>query len=150
MEDSTRFRVQGGELEPEGGGEAESRERRDSELRVGEPQASRASAPSKPFVGNAMLALLESGDVRVARGDETRVITKEHGDVLERFAPEANSGTQLRPVETPRTAARTDSTPAPATTHTSAPPGPRVDVTLWAVLTVGLFAIAAWMMFYAL
>ena len=43
--------------------------------------------------------------------------------------------------------------PAP-TTHTSAdslaPSGPRFDKGLWIVLAVGLFAIAGWMVAYAL
>ncbi|MGD8861583.1 MAG: hypothetical protein PVI30_16360 [Myxococcales bacterium] len=42
------------------------------------------------------------------------------------------------------------STSAPPPSMSSTPPGPRVDMALWVVLALGLFAIAGGMIVYAL
>lgn len=87
-------------------------------------------------VGHAMRALFESGDVSVVRGDQTRVMT--------RADRESNA-----PQE-PGSAASPSSAPVPAQSHSSGPPAPRVDAVLWLVLVSGVFAIAGWMIVYAL
>jgi hypothetical protein len=90
------------------------------------------------FVGDAMAALLRSADVKVQRGDETKVLSRTQ-DVLadlERRNPGKVSD------------------PAPAhdayRIASSYPPRPRVDTALWIVLAIGLFAIAGWMLAYSL
>ncbi len=151
MEDSTRFRLQQqGEqerlepIEPEAPASGDS-----------EPPA-RASTP---FVGDAMRALFESGDVRIARGDETRVISRAHEDALAKLPPQARQPAPpppTSPAQPPNAPAREPAAPPELpspfdpTPISTAPPGPRVDVTLWVILALGLFAIASWMLLYAL
>ena len=102
--------------------------------------ASPSTRPEKKTgsVGNAMKALFESSDVSIRRGDETRVMSRAQealAEIQRKSAP---------PPPNPR------SVPPPAATIESFPPGPRVDKGLWIVLAVGLFAIAGWMVAYAL
>lgn len=100
---------------------------------AGEPDE-RASSSERPsgertprtsdarFVGDAMRSLYQSAEAQVVRGDSTRVISR----------------------STPPPSA------APSKPASSSPPGPRVDVTLWVVLALGLFAIAGVMLTGAL
>jgi hypothetical protein len=86
----------------------------------GAPGDSRRPGHDAKFIGDAMRALYRTSATSIERGDATRVI------------------------------GRTDSTrpmpPSPAHKPTSIPPGPRVDLTLWVVLALGLFAIAGVML----
>jgi hypothetical protein len=86
-----------------------------------------------------MRALFESSDVSIKRGDETRVMSR---------AQEALAEIQ-RKTSAPPPPNQPASVPPPATIS-SRPPAPRVDAVLWIVLAVGLFAIAGWMVAYAL
>ena len=85
-----------------------------------------------------MAALLRSADVKVSRGEETRVLSRNQELLadLERRNPGMVS----------------DAPPAdePAASPSTHPPRPRVDTALWIVLAVGLFAIAGWMLAYTL
>lgn len=84
-----------------------------------------------------MAALLRSADVKVQRGDETKVLSRPQEVLaeLERRNPGKVS----------------DSAPPQAySIVASHPPRPRVDTALWIVLAVGLFAIAGWMLAYSL
>lgn len=113
----------------------------------GEPaQASpeNAATPSeppraKPYVGDAMKALFESSDVSIRRGDETRVMSR---------AQEALAEIQRK--SAPPRAQPAASEPDQTQSLSSRPPAPRVDAVLWIVLALGLFAIAGWMIAYAL
>ena len=100
---------------------------------------SRESARPKVAGGDAMAALLRSADVKVSRGEETRVLSRNQELLadLERRNPGMVSD-----APPPDGEAR-----APISTH---PPRPRVDTALWIVLAVGLFAIAGWMLAYSL
>jgi hypothetical protein len=91
------------------------------------PEAARPSRDPR-FIGDAMRSLYQSGESSIVRGDATRVISRTQPDLP------AAPGSQ-RP---------------PAQPSSSAPPGPRVDVTLWVVLALGLFAIAGVMLSAAL
>ena len=86
-----------------------------------------------------MVALLRSADVKVSRGEETRVLSRPHELLaeLERRNPGMVSDA---PPAAPHSAAS-------FSTH---PPRPRVDTALWIVMAVGLFAIAGWMLAYSL
>jgi hypothetical protein len=119
-------------------------------------QSPSSSAPPKEpavanrFVGHAMRALFESSDVSIRRGDETRVMSR----AQEAFA-EIQRKTAPPPSHPP--SAPTSPLPAaakqgadPAASPSSRPPAPRVDPVLWIVLAAGLFAIAGWMILYAL
>lgn len=107
---------------------------------VSDSGASGSSPPgAKPYVGDAMKALFESSDVSIRRGDETRVMSR---------AQEALAEIQ-------RKSGRPTASSAPAEAEqrqspSSRPPAPRVDAVLWIVLALGLFAIAGWMLAYAL
>lgn len=81
------------------------------------------------FIGDAMRSLYRSSATSIERGDATRVIGRTEGD----------SG---RPAPS--------MPPPPKQTTSSVPAGPRVDVTLWLVLALGLFAIAGVMLSGAL
>jgi hypothetical protein len=108
---------------------------------VGSERPARAAGKTDGrFIGQAMKSLFESSDVSIRRDDETRVMSRAQDAIadLERrrgIVITADSGA----------AAPVPSTPAP-----SRRPGPRVDVVLWVVLAVGLFAIAGWMLMYGL
>jgi hypothetical protein len=91
------------------------------------PGANRPSRDPK-FIGDAMRSLYRSSATSIERGDATRVIGR----------TEADSG---RPPQ---------SLPPPKQPTSSVPAGPRVDVTLWVVLALGLFAIAGVMLSGAL
>ena len=83
----------------------------------------------QPYVGRAQGMRIDP-----QRGDATRVINR-----TEPTAP------------APRARANTPSASMPPTQlPSSVPPGPRVDVTLWIVLALGLFAIAGVMLSAAL
>jgi hypothetical protein len=103
------------------------------------PPAPQAASDGR-FLGQAMKALFETADVSIKRGDETRVLSRAQ-DVLaeldERVAAHKGAVASEPVVE-------------PAAPISSAPPRPRVDAVLWIVLAVGLFAIAGWMIAYAL
>lgn len=117
-----------------------SRSSKDEAPRNEQPAKSAATESQRPkFVaGDAMAALLRSADVKVQRGDETKVLsrTQEVLADLERRNPGKVSD------------------PAPAhdayRVASSYPPRPRVDTALWIVLAVGLFAIAGWMLAYSM
>jgi hypothetical protein len=130
MDDSSRFRLA---AEPLDDAPPEASTRESSRVR-------RESGPT--FVGDAMRQLFESADVTIARGhqrgDETRVLNKDH---------EEGVTDAMKAVEQERQA-RSRSEPPPSVS--SVPPGPRVDVALWVVLALGLFAIAGGMIVYAL
>lgn len=79
------------------------------------------------FVGDAMRALYRTSAASIERGDATRVIGRSES---------ARPGPSVPP----------PAQKAPA----SVPPGPRVDLTLWVVLALGLFAIAGVMLSSAL
>jgi hypothetical protein len=85
--------------------------------------------PDPKFIGDAMRSLYRSSATSIERGDATRVIGR------------AEAGS-IRPAPS--------STPAPRQSPSSVPSGPRVDVTLWLVLALGLFAIAGVMLSGAL
>jgi hypothetical protein len=86
--------------------------------------------PDPKFIGDAMRSLYRSSATSIERGDATRVIGR------------AEAGS-IRPAPT--------STPPPRQQSPSSfPAGPRVDVTLWVVLALGLFAIAGVMLSGAL
>jgi hypothetical protein len=106
------------------------------------PQGGNAQLGDDRFVGHAMKALFESSDVSIRRGDDTRVMSR---------AQEALAAIQRR-MSPPTPSGQEPALPSlPAvTTGSSRASGPRVDVALWIVLTVGLFAIAGWMVAYAL
>lgn len=111
-----------------------------------EPHSSGAT-PSKPpdarFAAHAMKALFEASDVSIRRGDETRVMSR---------AQEALAEIQRRtsaPPPPPTPSMDSDAR-ALGGSLSSRPPAPRVDVVLWIVLAVGIFAIAGWMILYAL
>jgi hypothetical protein len=103
------------------------------------PDAARESERPKFVGGDAMAALLRSADVKVSRGEETRVLSRPNELLadLERRNPGSVS-------EPPAADPHTFNVPS---TH---PPRPRVDTALWVVLAVGLFAIAGWMLAYSL
>ena len=84
-----------------------------------------------------MAALLRTADVKVQRGDETRVLSRTQQALadIERRRPGSLSN---RPAS------------ESVRTFSSGPPRPRVDTALWIVLAVGLFAIAGWMLAYSL
>lgn len=103
------------------------------------PNAGEAAKAPAPFIGNAMRALFEASDVSIKRGDETRVMSR---------AQEALAEIQ-RKTSAPPPPNQPASVPPPAAIS-SRPPAPRVDAVLWIVLAVGLFAIAGWMVAYAL
>lgn len=105
----------------------------------------RASQPpsSKKSTGaDAMRALFEASDVSIRRGDETRVMSR---------AQEALAELQKKSTPPPAPGSMSPATrssfPPP---DSLAPSGPRFDKGLWIVLAVGLFAIAGWMVAYAL
>jgi hypothetical protein len=91
-----------------------------------------ADRPSRDprFIGDAMRSLYQSGESSIVRGDATRVISRDKAD-----APAPAASASQRPLAQP---------------FSSAPPSPRVDVTLWVVLALGLFAIAGVMLSAAL
>ena len=91
------------------------------------PGGSRPSRDPK-FIGDAMRSLYRSSATSVERGDATRVIGR----------------TEAEPTSPAR------SVPPPKQPTSSVPAGPRVDVTLWLVLALGLFAIAGVMLSGAL
>jgi hypothetical protein len=95
-----------------------------------QPEPARPSRDPR-FIGNAMRSLYQSSDSSVERGDATRVIRRSQPDL-------------------PAAPAPSSSQKPPAQPFSSAPPGPRVDVTLWVVLALGLFAIAGVMLSAAL
>jgi len=98
----------------------------------GSPPA-QSTRPSKAaFVGHAMSALLQTSDVQVQRGDQTRVLSR------------ANEA--LAEVERRRPGSIDETLSAPSSASSSGPPRPRVDAALWIVLTAGLFAIVGWML----
>lgn len=90
-----------------------------------------AHRPSRDpkFIGDAMRSLYQSGDSSIVRGDATQVISRARPDL-----PVPASASQH----------------PPSKPLSSAPPAPRVDVTLWVVLALGLFAIAGVMLSAAL
>ena len=93
--------------------------------------------PSKAaFVGHAMGALLQTSDVQVQRGDQTRVLSR------------ANEA--LAAVERRRPGSIDERAALPSSASPSGPARPRVDAALWIVLTAGLFAIVGWMLAYGL
>lgn len=81
------------------------------------------------FIGDAMRSLYRSSATSIERGDATRVIGRSE-------AESARPGASTLP-------------PARRSPN-SVPAGPRVDVTLWLVLALGLFAIAGVMLSGAL
>jgi len=87
-----------------------------------------------------MKALLESSDVSIQRGDETKVLSRAHQALAE----------IQRKSERPAA----PNVPPPAVANLELPahmrPSPRVDAVLWLVLALGLFAIAGWMLAYSL
>lgn len=92
------------------------------------PVADRPKADPK-FIGDAMRSLYRSSATSIERGDATRVIGR-------------TETASVRPAP---------SVPPPAMKQVSGvPAGPRVDVTLWVVLALGLFAIAGVMLSGAL
>jgi hypothetical protein len=98
--------------------------------------------PSKPpdnrFVGHAMKALFEASDVTIKRGDETRVMSRAQEALAEiQRKTDSNRPTSSQP-------------PAEDELDWGRSLGPRVDAVLWIVLAAGLFAIAGWMLAYAL
>jgi hypothetical protein len=86
-----------------------------------------------------MAALLRSADVKVSRGEETRVLSRPN-ELLAELERRNPGSVSERPAADPH-AIKVPST------H---PPRPRVDTALWVVLAVGLFAIAGWMLAYSL
>jgi hypothetical protein len=93
------------------------------------PRPNEGAASRDPkFIGDAMRSLYRSSATSIERGDATRVIGRTDS---------------TRPIP---------STPPPPSKHptSSSPPGPRVDVMLWLVLALGLFAIAGVMLSGAL
>jgi hypothetical protein len=97
--------------------------------------------PTRPKFagGDAMAALLRSADVKISRGEETRVLSRPQELLadLERRNPGLVS--DAPPAD-----------PQAVRVPSSHPPRPRVDTALWIVLAVGLFAIAGWMFAYSL
>ena len=126
--------------------------REDGDTQQGQPESSPARGPvqprvstpppstpaAKPYVGNAMKALFESSDVSIRRGDETRVMSR---------AQEALAEIQRKSGAPPAVTAPAS---GDSVSPSSRPPAPRVDAVLWIVLALGLFAIAGWMVAYAL
>lgn len=107
---------------------------------VASPSSPPSGAPrtsNAVFLGQAMGALLQQADVQVQRGDETRVLSR---------AQEALAAVERRRPGT------IDEPPSsvPSSAAPSGPPRPRIDATLWIVLTAGLFAIVGWMLAYGL
>jgi hypothetical protein len=92
------------------------------------PSGNRPSRDPK-FIGDAMRSLYRSSATSIERGDATRVIGRTEAD----------------PRRLPQSLP-----PAKQQQASSVPPGPRVDVTLWVVLALGLFAIAGVMLSGAL
>lgn len=91
-------------------------------------------APVRPvhdpkFIGDAMRSLYRSSATSIERGDATRVIGRTETESI-RPGPSTPPPTRQSP--------------------NSVPAGPRVDVTLWLVLALGLFAIAGVMLSGAL
>lgn len=123
MDDPTRSLL--GSAPPEGSNEPSEAGAPSSEPapRVSEPSSDRPSRDAK-FIGDAMRSLYRSSETSIERGDATRVIS--------RALPEP---TRPAPSQRP---------------ISSSPPGPRVDVALWVVLALGLFAIAGVMLSAAL
>ncbi len=113
----------------------------DATIAEGGTPSSPPSAPKKTGA-DAMRALFESSDVTIRRGDETRVLSR---------AQEALAELQKRSTPPPAPVsgapASRSSFPPPDSRH---PAGPRFDRGLWIVLAIGLFAIAGWMVAYAL
>jgi hypothetical protein len=97
-----------------------------------------------------MRALFESSDVSIRRGDETRVMSRaqEAFAEIQRKTSAPPPPPAASPSSPPPAAAVQDA--APAAPVSSRPPAPRVDAVLWIVLAAGLFAIAGWMIVYAL
>lgn len=109
----------------------------DDEAGVSAPPPAQSERPSRAaFVGQAMGALLQTSDVQVQRGDQTRVMSR------------ANEA--LAAVERRRPGSIDDVSATPSPAPSSGPPRPRVDAALWIVLTAGLFAIVGWMLAYGL
>jgi len=130
MDDPTRGLI--GSQPPEepqntqpGSGEGSAR---DSERAPARPRHDEGAASRDPkFIGDAMRSLYRSSATSIERGDATRVISRTDS---------------TRPMA---------STPPPSKQPASShPPGPRVDVMLWLVLALGLFAIAGVMLSGAL
>jgi hypothetical protein len=105
---------------------------RDPELASPKPSGNQAR-----FIGAAMKTLFESSDVSIKRGDETRVMSRAQ-DALENIQRRQSNRAPPSPEN------------AHAASYSSSPPRPRVDAVLWVVLALGLFAIAGWMIAYAL
>jgi len=119
---------------PSGAGRPSSLEPSTAALATGRPSDPPAAGTNRSnqdakFVGDAMRSLYRSSSTSVERGDATRVISRTDS---------------TRPTSTP--APSKPPPPAPSST----PPGPRVDVALWLVLALGLFAIAGVMLSAAL
>jgi hypothetical protein len=142
MQDSSRSpaRVKDG-----GGSETEGESTPAAPAAASAPPSAGEVKPAGRFVGHAMKALFESSDVSIKRGDETRVMSRAQEALAEiqrktSPLPPAPSGSQSAPSGVVR----------PTGSTSSRPPAPRVDAVLWIVLAVGLFAIAGWMVAYAL
>jgi len=110
------------------------------------PPPSGEAKPAARFVGHAMKALFESSDVSIKRGDETRVMSR----AQEALAEIHRKTSPLPPPPAPSGTQSASPSVRPAGSISSRPPAPRVDAVLWIVLAVGLFAIAGWMVAYAL
>jgi hypothetical protein len=106
------------------------------------PQDGEVQLGADRFVGHAMKALFESSDVSIRRGDETRVMSR-----AQEALAEIQRKTSAPPPREPKPAVPSVPTVATGSLRAS---GPRVDAVLWIVLAVGLFAIAGWMVAYAL
>ena len=102
------------------------------------PSVPRESARPKMVGGDAMAALLRSADVKVSRGEETRVLSRPQELLAE--LERRNPGSVSEP----------PAADAGVRVPSSHPPRPRVDTALWIVLAAGLFAIAGWMLAYSL
>jgi hypothetical protein len=150
MDDSSRVRVGDQAVDDSAPAERGSVDR-EAQARGGADRAgaSTSQPPAPPltpsgkpaaYLGQAMKSLFESSDVSIRRDDETRVMSRAQDAIADL---ERRRGIVIS--TEPENASRVPSTPAP-----SRPPGPRVDVVLWVVLAVGLFAIAGWMLLYGL
>jgi len=94
------------------------------------PAGSNRASRDPKFIGDAMRSLYRSSATSIERGDATRVIGR-----------------------TETTSVRPSASVAPPSTKQpigNVSSGPRVDVTLWVVLALGLFAIAGVMLSGAL
>ena len=114
-----------------------------------EDEQSESAAPaSRPapanralLLGQAMNALLQTADVQVQRGDQTRVLSRANEALAE--VERRHSGSLDAQPGQPASS-------VPSAAHPSVPVRPRVDAMLWIVLTAGLFAIVGWMLAYGL